>query len=221
MKTLLSWSTGKDSAWALHLLRRQGVAVTGLFSTVNSAFARVAMHGTRRALLSAQAAAAGLPLIEIPIPYPCSNEAYERIMAGFVARATADGVEAMAFGDLFLEDIRSYRETRLAGSGIRPVFPLWGLATGPLAADMTAAGVKAPVACLDPQRVPERFAGRDFSEIAAARLPGVDPCGENGEFHTFCSAGPMFAHPIAVETGEIVSRDGFVYCDLRPAEGGA
>ncbi len=217
MKTLLSWSTGKDSAWALHLLRRDGVSVAGLFTTVNEAFARVAMHGVRRALLHAQAAAAGLPLIEIPIPYPCSNEDYERIMGGFVADATAQGVTAMAFGDLFLEDIRAYREARLQGTGIAPLFPVWGIPTHRLADEMTASGLKACVATLDPKCVPERFAGRDFSEIAAAALSGVDPCGENGEFHTFCHAGPMFDRPIPITTGEVVTRDGFVFCDILPS----
>lgn len=214
MKTLLSWSTGKDCAWALHVLRGQGVPVAGLFTTVNSAFDRVAMHATRRDLLAAQAAAAGLPLTEIPIPYPCSNEDYERIMADFLTQARAWGVEAMAFGDLFLADIRAYREARLAGSGVRALFPVWGTPTADLARDMHRAGVEAPITCLDPKRIPEAFAGRDFIEVATAGLPGVDPCGENGEFHTFCRAGPMFAGPIPLKTGEVVTRDGFVFCDL-------
>lgn len=217
MKTLLSWSTGKDSAWALHLLRRDGVSVAGLFTTVNEAFSRVAMHGIRRALLHAQAAAAGLPLTEIPIPYPCSNEDYERIMSGFLAEARAQGVEAMAFGDLFLEDIRAYREARLQGTGIAPVFPAWGIPTDRLAGEMIATGVKACVATLDPKHVPQRFAGRDFSEIVAAAPSGVDPCGENGEFHTFCHAGPMFARAIPIVTGDVVTRDGFVFCDILHA----
>lgn len=218
MKTLLSWSTGKDSAWALHLLRQQGTHVAGLFTTVNEVFGRVAMHGIRRELLQAQAAAAGLPLIEIPIPYPCSNEDYERIMGGFLAEARAQGAEAMAFGDLFLEDIRAYREARLQGTGITPLFPAWGIPTDRLAEEMIASGLRACVATLDPRHVPQRFAGRDFSEIAAAALPGIDPCGENGEFHTFCHTGPMFGRAIPIVTGDVVMRDGFVYCDILHAE---
>lgn len=216
MKTLLSWSTGKDSAWALHLLRAQGADVAGLFTTVNSAFDRVAMHGVRRELLAAQAEAAGLPLYELPIPYPCSNEQYEAVMGTFVALAKADGVTAMAFGDLFLTDIRTYREARLAGTGIAPLFPVWGIPTDQLAREMKDGGLAARISCLDPKQLPERLAGCDFSEVLSA-APGVDPCGENGEFHTFCHAGPMFAHPIAIETGEVVTRDGFVFCDLKPA----
>lgn len=219
MKTLVSWSTGKDSAWALHLLRSQGVEVAGLFTTVNSAFDRVAMHGVRRELLAAQADAACLPLYELPIPYPCSNEQYEAVMGAFVARTKADGVTAMAFGDLFLRDIRAYREDRLAGTGITPLFPVWDIPTDQLARDMKAGGLGARITCLDPKKVPESLAGRDFSEVPAAAPPGVDPCGENGEFHTFCHAGPMFAHPIAIEAGEVVTRDGFVFCDLKPAAG--
>ena len=218
MKTLLSWSTGKDCAWALHLLRQQGIPVSGLFTTFNEAFGRVAMHGVRRELAQAQAAAAGLPLAEIAIPWPCSNADYERIMGGFVARAVADGVTHMAFGDLFLRDIRAYREERLAGTGITPLFPVWDIPTDRLARDMKDAGVKAVVTCLDPKKLPERFAGRDFSDVAAAALDGIDPCGENGEFHTFCHAGPMFAHAIPVVAGEVVTRDGFVFCDLQPGE---
>lgn len=214
MKTLLSWSTGKDSAWALHLLRKQGMDVAGLFTTFNEAFDRVAMHGVRRALARAQAAAAGLPLTEIPIPWPCSNADYERIMAGFVADARDQGVTHMAFGDLFLRDIRAYREQRLAGTGLTPLFPLWDIPTDLLASDMKAAGLSAAITCLDPKKVPERFAGCNFADVAAARVPGVDPCGENGEFHTFCYAGPMFAHAIPIAKGEVVTRDGFVFCDL-------
>ena len=214
MKTLLSWSTGKDSAWALHLLRQQGVEVVGLFTTVNSAFDRVAMHGVRRTLARAQAEAAGLPLTELPIPYPCSNAQYEEIMGAFVAQAREDGVTAMAFGDLFLTDIRTYREARLAGTGITPLFPVWGIPTAQLAAQMHAAGVRAGITCLDPKSIPETFAGRDFHEVARAGLAGVDPCGENGESHTFCSAGPMFQRPVSIVTGEVLQRDGFVFCDL-------
>jgi uncharacterized protein (TIGR00290 family) len=220
MRTLLSWSTGKDSAWSLHVLRqRPDVDVVGLVTTVNSAFDRVAMHGVRRTLAEAQASAAGLPLHTLDIPYPCPNEAYERIMGAFVAEQAAAGIEAMAFGDLFLEDIRRYRETKLAGTGITPLFPLWGIPTGELARSMIADGLEAYVTCVDPRKLPESFAGRRFDAALLADLPrGVDPCAENGEFHTFCCAGPMFDRPIAVEVGEVVTRDGFVFCDLSAGD---
>jgi len=219
MRTLLSWSSGKDSAWSLQALRqRPDVEVVGLVTTINAAFDRVAMHGVRRELVEAQAAAAGLPLHVLPIPYPCPNEVYERIMGEFVARQVADGVEAMAFGDLFLEDIRRYREAKLAGTGITPLFPLWGIETGRLAREMIAGGLVAYVSCLDPGKLPERFAGRRFDAAFLDELPaGVDPCAENGEFHTFACTGPMFSRPIAVEPGEVVTRDGFVFCDLHIA----
>jgi len=219
MRTLLSWSSGKDSAWSLHVLRqRPDVSVVGLVTTVNAAFDRVAMHGVRRALLDAQAEAAGLPLHVLPIPHPCPNTDYERIMGAFVAQQAAAGVEAMAFGDLFLEDIRRYREGKLAGSGIVPLFPLWGLDTGRLAREMIGGGLEAYVTCVDPKKLPRTFAGRRFDLGLLADLPAdVDPCAENGEFHTFACAGPMFTRPIAVKTGEIVTRDGFVFCDVMPA----
>ena len=219
MRTLLSWSSGKDSAWSLHVLRRRpGIEVVGLVTTVNGAFDRVAMHGVRRALLEAQAAAAGLPLHVLEIPYPCPNETYEQTMGAFVAQQVAAGVEAMAFGDLFLEDIRRYRETKLAGTGIAPLFPLWGIETGRLAREMVAGGLVAYVSCLDPGKLPARFAGRRFDAALLDELPpDIDPCAENGEFHTFCCAGPMFTRPIAVAPGEVVTRDGFVFCDLVPA----
>jgi uncharacterized protein (TIGR00290 family) len=218
MRTLVSWSTGKDSAWTLHALRRRpDVTVVGLVTTINEAFDRVAMHGVRRALLQAQTEAAGLPLHVLPIPNLCPNEAYERIMGAFVAGQAAEGVEAFAFGDLFLEDIRRYREEKLAGTGIAPLFPLWGLDTGRLARDMIAGGLEAYVTCVDPKKLPARFAGRRFDLDFLAELPaGVDPCAENGEFHSFACAGPMFARPIEVEVGETVTRDGFVFCDLVP-----
>ncbi len=217
MRTLLSWSTGKDSAWALHTLRqRPDVTVVGLLTTINAAFDRVAMHGVRRALLEAQAQAADLPLYTLPIPYPCPNEVYERIMGAFVAEQAAGGVEAMAFGDLFLEDIRRYREQKLAGTGMAPLFPLWGIDTGKLARTMIDGGLEAYVTCVDPKKLPRSFAGRRFDAALLADLPaGVDPCAENGEFHTFACAGPMFRHPIAVTLGEVVTRDGFVFCDLE------
>jgi uncharacterized protein (TIGR00290 family) len=218
MRTLLSWSSGKDSAWSLHVLRqRPDVTLVGLVTTVNAAFDRVAMHGVRRALLEAQAEAAGLPLHVLPIPHPCPNADYERIMGAFVAQQAAAGVGAMAFGDLFLVDIRRYREAKLAGSGIVPLFPLWGMETGRLAREMIAGGLEAYVTCVDPRRLPATFAGRRFDLGLLADLPAdVDPCAENGEFHTFACAGPMFTRPIAVKTGEIVARDGFVFCDVLP-----
>jgi uncharacterized protein (TIGR00290 family) len=216
MRTLLSWSSGKDSAWALHVLRQQpDVDVVGLVTTVNAAFDRVAMHGVRRTLVEAQAEVAGLPLHVLAIPHPCPNAEYERIMGEFVAQQVADRIEAMAFGDLFLEDIRRYREAKLAGTGLTPLFPLWGLGTGELARTMIDGGLEAYVACVDPRKLPERFAGRRFDAALLAELPsGVDPCAENGEFHTFACTGPMFRSPIAVQAGEVVTRNGFVFCDL-------
>lgn len=215
MPTWLSWSSGKDSAWSLETLRRDGTSVTALFTTVNAAFDRVAMHAVRRTLLESQARAAGLPLHVIEIPYPCSNADYERIMGAFVERAKAAGVTSMAFGDLFLADIRSYRETQLAGTGITPIFPLWQRNTRELAREMIAAGLAAHVTCVDPSKLDRSFAGRIFDVAFLADLsPGIDPCGENGEFHTFVSAGPMFGEPLVVRVGEIAERDGFVFADL-------
>jgi uncharacterized protein (TIGR00290 family) len=215
MTAWLSWSSGKDSAWSLEVLRRQGVSVTGLFTTVNAAFDRVAMHAVRRSLLEAQAHAAGLPLHVLEIPYPCPNADYERIMGAFVERAKAAGVTTMAFGDLFLADIRAYRETQLAGSGITPIFPLWERNTHDLAREMIAGGLVAHVTCVDPTKLDRSFAGRTFDAAFLADLPsGVDHCGENGEFHTFVSAGPMFRAPIPVRVGEVTERDGFVFADL-------
>ncbi len=219
MKTLLSWSTGKDSAWSLHVLRQMPeVEVVGLFTAVNAAFDRVAMHAVRRKLLEAQAAAAGLPLHVIEIPWPCPNEAYEAAMGAFVAEQKAQGIAAMAFGDLFLEDIRAYREAKLAGSGIAPIFPVWGRETGALAREMIAGGLKARLTCVDPRKLPASFAGRAFDAGLLADLPdGIDPCGENGEFHTCVFAGPMFAHEIDMQLGEVQERDGFIFADLLPA----
>jgi uncharacterized protein (TIGR00290 family) len=218
MKTWLSWSSGKDSAWSLQVLREGGeVEIAGLFTTINAAFDRVAMHAVRRALLEAQAGAAGLPLHLIDLPYPCPNAAYERIMGAFVAKARAAGVEAMAFGDLFLADIRAYRERQLAGTGIAPLFPLWGRDTRALAREMIDGGLFAHVTCVDPSRLDRSFAGRRFDCAFVADLPpGADPCGENGEFHTFASAGPMFRAPVAIRPGIVTERDGFVFADLIP-----
>lgn len=220
MKALLSWSSGKDCAFALHILRQTpGVEVVGLLTTVNEAFDRVAMHGVRRSLLDAQAEAAGLPLHVVTIPFPCPNDIYEARMAAFVQRAQDDGIEAMAFGDLFLEDIRAYREASMAGTGIAPMFPLWGRNTAELAREMIRSGLEARIVCLDPRTLDRSLIGRPFDADFITALPaGVDPCGENGEFHTFAHAGPMFRAPIAIRTGEIVERDGFVYGDVFPAE---
>jgi uncharacterized protein (TIGR00290 family) len=220
MKAWLSWSSGKDSAWSLQVLRQAGQTdVTGLFTTVNAALDRVAMHAVRRTLLEAQARAAGLDLHVIEIPHPCPNAAYERIMGAFVAGARARGVEAMAFGDLFLADIRAYRERRLAGTGIAPLFPLWGRDTHRLAREMIAGGLVAHVTCVDPARLDRSFAGRRFDGALLADLPAdADACGENGEFHTFVSAGPMFRTPVAVRRGDATERDGFVFADLVPVE---
>ncbi|MGE0753123.1 MAG: ATP-binding protein [Variibacter sp.] len=217
---ILSWSSGKDCAWALHVLRqRSDVTVAGLVTTVNEAFGRVAMHGVRIALARRQAEAAGLSLDELALPWPCPNETYERIMADYVARKAAEGVGAFAFGDLFLEDIRHYREEKLAAAGMKALFPLWGLDTKALARDMIAAGLDAHIVCLDPRKLSSDFAGRRFDRSLLTDLPaGIDPCGENGEFHTFACAGPMFVRPIAVQRGEAVERDGFVFCDLVPTE---
>ncbi len=217
MKTLLAWSSGKDSAYSLHVLREQGVEVVGLLTTLNETHDRVAMHAVRRSLLLAQADAAGLPVTIVPIPSPCPNEVYETAMAGAMAAARAAGVEAVAFGDLFLEDIRRYREERLAGTGLRPLFPLWGRPTRALAEEMIASGLEARLTCVDPRVLPAAFAGRAFDRRLLAELPAhVDPCGENGEFHSFAWAGPMFRTPIAIAAGAVVERDGFVFADLLP-----
>jgi uncharacterized protein (TIGR00290 family) len=218
-KALLSWSSGKDAAWALHVLRQAGdVEVVGLLTTINAAFDRVAMHGVREALLEAQAVAAGLPLWKVPLPWPCPNEAYEALMATACARAVAEGVEVMAFGDLFLEDVRDYRVQKLAGTGLRPIFPIWSPDTTSLARDMVAAGLKATLVCVDPRALEASFAGRGFDAALLADLPpSVDPCGERGEFHTFAWDGPMFRHPVPVRRGKVVERDGFTFADLVPA----
>lgn len=214
--TWLSWSSGKDSAWALHVLRQSDeYEVSGLFTTINMAFDRVAMHAVRVDLLRAQAQAVGLPLYLIEIPYPCSDEQYAAAMADFVARAQSEGVQCMAFGDLYLEDIRRYREERMQGTGITPVFPLWGKPTRDLLEEMLGSGLRACLTCVDPRVLPEEFAGCELTAELIARLPeGVDPCGEKGEFHTFVFDGPMFDYPLAVESGEVVTRDGFVFADL-------
>jgi uncharacterized protein (TIGR00290 family) len=219
-KVILSWSSGKDSAWTLHVLRsRPELEVVGLLTTINQRFERVAMHAVRTELLRAQAAAAGLPLHEVGIPWPCSNDEYEAAMAGAVQRLLAEGVSVMAFGDLFLEDIRQYRVEKLAGTGIRPIFPLWQLPTADLARTMQTSGLRARLTCIDPRKLPASLAGREFDAALLAELPlGVDPCGEHGEFHSFAYAGPMFERSIPISTGEVVERDGFVFADLTLAE---
>jgi diphthamide synthase (EF-2-diphthine--ammonia ligase) len=216
MKILLSWSTGKDSAWALHVLRRDRVGdVAGLLTSVNEAVGRVSMHGVREEILRAQADAAGLPLLTIPLPWPCSNAIYEARLRVAIDRAVADGFTHVAFGDLFLEDVRQYREDRLAGSGLTPLFPLWGIPTPQLAREMITSGLRARISTLDPRVMPRDLIGAEFDEALLARLPSsVDPCAERGEFHTCATAGPMFSRPLAVMTGEVVEREGFVYGDL-------
>jgi uncharacterized protein (TIGR00290 family) len=215
-KALLSWSSGKDSAWSLHVLRtREEVDVAGLFTTVNEAYSRVAMHAVRVELLEAQAGAVGLPLWKIPIPSPCSNAEYEAAMRAAIEQAKAQEITAFAFGDLFLQDIRRYREEFLRDTGISPIFPVWGLSTAELAREMVDSGLRARVTCVDPKQLAGSFAGREFNAQFLADLPAtVDPCGERGEFHTFAYDGPMFRYPVPVRLGEIVERDGFVFADL-------
>ncbi len=219
MKILVSWSSGKDSAWSLHVLRRDGYGeVGGLLTSINESVGRVSMHGVRQEVLRAQATAAGLPLITIPLPYPCSNEIYETRLRAAVDSAVAAGFTHVAFGDLFLEDVRRYREERLSGTGLEPLFPLWGRPTAALAREMIAGGVRARIVCLDPRVMPREVIGAQFNEHFLASLPtGVDPCAERGEFHTCVTAGPMFDRSVAVEPGEVVERDGFVFGDLRVA----
>ena len=217
MMILVSWSSGKDSAWMLHQLNQQYPgAAAGLLTTTNQAFDRVAMHAVRRELLESQARAARLPLHVVPLPWPCSNEQYESIMRTAIAGFVADGFTHCAFGDLFLEDVRKYREDRLAGSGLEPIFPIWKTKpTRDLAHDMIEGGLKARLTCVDPRKLDRSFAGRVFDQDLIGDLPnGVDPCGENGEFHSFAFAGPMFHDEIKLTAGEVVERDGFVFADL-------
>jgi uncharacterized protein (TIGR00290 family) len=216
MRTLVSWSSGKDSAWLVHVLRqRPDVELVGVLTTVNEVFGRVAMHAVRIELLQAQADALGLPLWQIPIPSPCPNEVYERAMASAVRRAVEQGITHMAFGDLFLEDVRRYREERLAGTGLTPIFPLFGSDTAVLAREMVDAGLGARLTCIDPKVLDRSFAGREFDAKLLRDLPpSIDPCGERGEFHSFAYRGPMFSRAIPVESGVVVERDGFVFADL-------
>lgn len=223
-RVLLSWSTGKDSAWTLHMLRRAGeVELAGLLTSMNGEFDRVAMHAVRRSLLQAQAAATGLPLYTVPLPWPCSNDAYEAAMRQFLEQARDElGVTHLAFGDLFLQDVRAYRERLLAGTGIEPLFPLWEEPTPQLARRMVDSGLRAILTCVDPARLPAAFAGRTFDSSLLQDLPpGVDPCGEQGEFHTFVHQGPMFRSPLSLQVGEVVQRDGFIFADLlAPGDAG-
>jgi len=215
-RVLLSWSSGKDSAWTLHVLRQQpGIEVIGLLTTLNAEFQRVAMHSTRKAVLEAQATTAELPLWIVPLPWPCSNEIYEQRMAAACNRALRERIDAIAFGDLFLQDVRDYRIKQLAQTGLEPLFPLWGIPTDQLARDMIAGGLRARLTCVDPKQIPGSFAGCEFNADLLRDLPiSADPCGERGEFHTCVYAGPMFSETISLEAGEVVTRDGFVYADF-------
>src|SRR5882724_11205328 len=220
-KTLVSWSSGKDSAWLVHIIRTTmpKYEVSALLTTINQDANRVAMHAVRTEVLEAQARALGLPLWTVPIPSPCPNEIYERAMADAVARAVAEGFTHVAFGDLFLEDVRRYREERLAGTGLTPLFPLFGADTAALAREMIAGGLRARITCLNPKVVDRGFAGREFDAALLSQLPPeIDPCGERGEFHTCAYAGPMFNHEVAIETGITVERDGYVFTDLMIAD---
>jgi uncharacterized protein (TIGR00290 family) len=217
-KVLLSWSSGKDSAWTLHLLReRADLQVAALVTSFNIEANRVAMHAVRRILVESQAERVNLPLWAVELPWPCSNSEYEDRMRAVCQRATAEGITAMAFGDLFLQDIRDYRERQLQGTGLQPLFPLWQIPTGDLARDMIATGVKAKITCVDPSKLAKSFAGHDFNLAFLEALPhSIDPCGENGEFHTFVHDAPVFSHPIRVLSGEVVERQGFVFADVLP-----
>jgi uncharacterized protein (TIGR00290 family) len=219
-RVLMSWSSGKDSAWALHTLRQQPeIELVGLLTTLNTEFQRVAMHGTRLSVLEAQAKAAQLPLWIVPLPWPCSNEVYEQRMKEVCDRAIREHVDAMAFGDLFLQDVRTYRERQLQPTGLEPLFPLWEIPTSTLAHDMIAGGIRAKVVCVDTKQLPGTFAGREFDEKFLRDLPaGTDPCAERGEFHTCVYGGPMFTVPVELQAGEIVNRDGFVFADFVERE---
>jgi uncharacterized protein (TIGR00290 family) len=216
-RVLLSWSSGKDSAWALHLLRRDPkIEIVALLTTFNGAFDRVAMHAVRRELVREQAACLGFPLWEVDLPWPCSNAEYESRMRCVIERALAEKIQATAFGDLFLEDIRAYRERQLQNTGIEPLFPLWSMPTAELAREMIEAGLKAKITCVDPKKLDRSFAAADYDAPFLRRLPAdVDPCGENGEFHTFVYDSPEFRRAIPVNRGEVVERDGFVFVDLQ------
>jgi uncharacterized protein (TIGR00290 family) len=217
-KVALSWSSGKDSAWTLHLLRQQpDIRVAALITTFNSEAGRVAMHAVRRQLVEEQAERTGVPLWLVELPWPCSNVEYEDRMRAVCQRATTEGITAVAFGDLFLQDVRDYRVQQLQGSGIESLFPVWQIPTPQLSREMIAAGVKAKITCIDPSKLAKSFAGQDYDlHLLQALPPGADPCGENGEFHTFVYDSPVFSRPIAVRTGEVIEHDGFVFADLLP-----
>lgn len=218
-RVLLSWSSGKDSAWTLHVLRqRSDCEVVGLLTTFNRGADRVAMHGVRRGLVEQQAAAAGLPLWSVPLPCPCPNEQYDSLMAETCAKAHTRGIDAIAFGDLFLEDVRAYRVARMAGTGLETLFPIWGIPTDTLAQEMIASDLRAILTCVDTRKLDGSFAGRYFDKGFLSGLPhGIDPCGENGEFHSFVYAGPIFSSEVAVTRGEVLIRDHFAFADLIPA----
>ena len=215
-RILLSWSSGKDSAWSLHVLRQRAeYEVVGLLTTFNVVADRVAMHAVRRDLVERQAEAAGLPLWAVPLPWPCTNGRYESLMAQTCAKAVAEGVEGVAFGDLFLEDVRAYREKQLKGTGLQPIFPVWGLPTRALAQEMIASGTRAKLTCIDTAKLDRSFVGREFDEALLSALPEeVDPCGERGEFHSFVYAGPMLKAVLPIAVGDTVVRDQFVFADL-------
>jgi uncharacterized protein (TIGR00290 family) len=215
-RILLSWSSGKDSAWSLHVLRQRGeYEVAGLLTTFNEAADRVAMHAVRRDLVEQQSAAAGLPLWAVPLPWPCSNEQYESLMAQTCAKAVSEGIEGVAFGDLFLGDVRAYREKQMTGTGLQPIFPVWGRPTRALAEEMIAGGLRAKLTCVDTTKLDQSFAGREFDQSLLSVLPaGVDPCGERGEFHSFVYAGPMLNATLPISVGVTVIRDQFAFADL-------
>jgi uncharacterized protein (TIGR00290 family) len=215
-KVLVSWSSGKDSAWMLHVLKQDtALDIGALLTTMNEQFDRVAMHAVRRRLLEEQSQASGVPLWTVPLPWPCSNDEYEARMRTAVAKAVAEGFTHVAFGDLFLDDVRRYREDRLAGSGLSPLFPIWGIPTDRLANEMIDGGLRAVLTCVNPKHLDRSFAGRQFDRALLTELPaGVDPCGERGEFHSFAYDGPMFHRPVTVAAGEVVERDGFVFADI-------
>jgi uncharacterized protein (TIGR00290 family) len=220
-RVILSWSSGKDSAWTLHLLRQMpDIELVALVTTFNSSADRVAMHAVRRSLVHAQAERAGLPLWAVELPWPCPNQQYELLMGEICKRAGGEHVTEVAFGDLFLQDIRSYREQQLRDTGLQPLFPVWHLPTRELADEMICAGVRAKITCLDPTKLDDSFIGREFDRSFLTSLPpGVDPCGENGEFHTFVYDSPAFSHAIPIQMGEVVRREGFVFADVLPAAG--
>ncbi len=216
MKILVSWSSGKDSAWMLHVLKRDpSVEIGGLLTTMNEQFDRVAMHAVRRRLLEAQADAAGIPLRTVPLPWPCTNDEYESRMRTAVSQAVAEGFTHVAFGDLFLEDVRKYREEKLSDTGLSPLFPIWGIPTDELAAEMVDSGLRSVLTCINPKHLDRSFAGRQFDRSLLSDLPAsVDKCGERGEFHSFAWDGPMFDRPVPISVGGVVDRDGFVFADV-------